>query len=593
MTVKKCSVALAAAFALLALCACGEKDSGFSSEEFLHLPELRLSSFYASSDGDGSNRVKMRVPFDDTFKFDFAETQVKRVRVYDENGGVLASGSRPFELALKKDALIFAEYTAAKARVEVKVSAKANKSLLPFDPVNVPSPDSFSVTGGAEDPLQPANLTYKKRADTLYAYSNAPEALTDNCLNTAMIRHDVTDREVFFTFEHQTGKLKTGAYYGYQVRNTGTEDMYVTVKNAGMQVYGAGSFYGEQEWTQFYNTEFKLPDKSEWSQGEHDSFAAWYGFSGKYKSLNYQPATYKIPAGNYMYVLGGTKSDSYNNYTVLGADAKTNESCQNGAVLFHVTGEAEAAFFVYEDPAKIKDDVTSHYGVRADSKRENIGTDEGAMVDGQATWIFNDATPAQSLPVTFTNYYKDFPEAELGEDGKPLPVTGEPFAAIESTAHEQTARRYYTHSNVQSNHLAVGTDMTDFHSIYEGKREIVVGNHYFDASGRLANIGNWMKDYIDTYTFVNQGDNEREITVEIIPENSGALTTLVRGADGKLIEGTAGYSMKYKATQYGDEIFEPFRYTVTVKPHSVLQFHVEYNLMANSYGKVSHEVFLK
>ena len=160
-----------------------------------------------------------------------------------------------------------------------------------------------------------------------------------------------------------------------------------------------------------------------------------------------------------MYVLGGTKSDSYNNYTVLGADAKTNESCQNGAVLFHVTGEAEAAFFVYEDPAKIKDDVTSHYGVRADSKRENIGIDEGAMVDGQATWIFNDATPAQSLPVTF-----------------------EPFAAIESTAHEQTARRYYTHSNVQSNHLAVGTDMTDFHSIYEGKREIVVGNHYFDAS---------------------------------------------------------------------------------------------------------------
>ena len=67
----------------------------------------------------------------------------------------------------------------------------------------------------------------------------------------------------------------------------------------------------------------------------------------------------------------------------------------------------------------------------------------------------------------------------------------------------------------------------------------------------------------------------------------------MRGADGKLIEGTAGYSMKYKATQYGDEIFEPFRYTVTVKPHSVLQFHVEYNLMANSYGKVSHEVFFK
>ena len=592
MVFQKFSVSLAAVLAALTLCACGKTDGDFRPENFGNLPEIRLSSFYCSADEEGGGKAKMRVPFDDTFRFEFVETQVKRVSLYGEDGSLLVSHTEPFEIALKKDALIYADYEAQKGRVEVKVSAKDNKSQLPFDPVNVPSAESFSVTGGADDPLRPAQITYQKRANTLYAYSNAPEALTENCLNTAMTRHDVSDREVFFTFEHQTGKLKGGAYYGYQVRNTGSDDVYVTVKNVGIQFSGSGSYYGELEWTQFYNTEFQLPDMSDWTEGQHSSFDAWYGFLGKYRSANYQPATYKIPAGKYMYVLAGTKADSYNGYTVTGADTKTTGNCQNGAVLFDVAGQAEGAFFVYDDAEKIKNDFTSHYGVRADSKRENIGTDEGAVVDGQATWIFNDATPAQSLPVTFTNYYKEY-EVETGADGKPLPVTGEPFSAIDSEPHVQNTTKYFTHANVQGNHFAVGTDMTDFHSIYEGEREVIVGNHYFDASGRFANIGNWMKDYIDTYTFVNQGDREREITVELVPVNGGALTTMVRGADGKRIEGTEGYSMKYRASEYGDEIFEPFRYTVKVKPHSVLQFHVEYNLMANSYGSVSHEVILK
>ena len=45
-------------------------------------------------------------------------------------------------------------------------------------------------------------------------------------------------------------------------------------------------------------------------------------------------------------------------------------------------------------------------------------------------------------------------------------------------------------------------------------------------------------------------------------------------------------------TVHGDAIHEPFQYTATVKAHSVLQFHVEYNLMANSYGTLLHGVKL-
>ena len=40
-------------------------------------------------------------------------------------------------------------------------------------------------------------------------------------------------------------------------------------------------------------------------------------------------------------------------------------------------------------------------------------------------------------------------------------------------------------------------------------------------------------------------------------------------------------------------INDDFNYTVKVKAHSIIQFYVEYNLLANSCGNVVHKVTLK
>ena len=589
MSIKKLALAAALFAVAFSCCACGSGensgnnggDSGFRAEDYAELPELRLSSYYAVEENGGC-KFKMKAPYTDVYSVSIPRS-VGAVTAYDADGKKLNDDPVKFELDLKKDDVVYFSVRADKPNVRVSVSAQNNLSQLPFDPINAPDTGAYDVHGNADtDPLKEATLEYVKRAGGLYVYSNAPEKLTPEVLNKALTRNDVSDREVFFTFEHQS--FKTDVYYGYQVRNTGTEDAYITVKNVGYQQAGDGSYYGEKEWINFYNTKFELPDMSDWTEGQKNSFDAWYGFSGNYPNLQFQAITYRIPAGQYMYVIGGTKTDSFGGFVVSDTgDRLVNSTCQNGAVLFEVSGSAEAAFYVYTDFSEIKNDTTSHLGFVYPTERCHVGVDEGMLVDNRAEWTFNDKTPAQSLPVTYTNYYKDFAEGE-GEKG-------EPFSKIESTPHEKHGTVWYTHSNVQRYHDAVGTDMTTFHTVYNGK-SVATGNDYYDVTGRTSNIGNWMKDYIDTFTFVNQGDSAREITVRLNPINSGALVVLVRDEQGKLIENTAQFALVYRASEYGDAINEEFRYVFTVEPHSVKQIHGEYNLMANSYGTVEHEVIL-
>ena len=581
---RKSTIPLALLFAATLTCSgCGDSGAKIALDEYVGLPEIRLASLYAREE-KGNVKLKMKAPFTDTYTVSFPSNS-GTVTVYDADGKRLANSVKELELSLKKNDIVYLNINPEKPNINMEVKAKENDSPLPFDPINVPDVNSFDVNGDPNvDPLQEARLEYKKREGTLYVYSNAPETLKPEILNKALTRNDISDQEVFFTFEHQSDEVK--AYYGYQVRNTGTEDMYVTVKNIGYQLAGDGAYLGEMEWTSFYNTKFALPDMSKWTESQEKSFKAWFNLGGKYANPKFQSVTYRIPAGKYMYVIGGTREDSFNNYAVLKGgqpDALNYGSCQNGAVLFEVKGKAEGAFYAYTDPKAIEGDTTSHVGFFFDGERCHVGVDEGACVDASAVWTFNDKTPAQDLPVTYTNYYKDYPAGSS--------PTGEPFSKIDSTPHEKHLKTWYTHSNVQNYHDSVGTDMTTFHSVSNGK-PVVTGNDYYDINGDHSNIGNWMKDYIDTFTFVNQGDRDRTVTVTLYPMNGGGVVAMARDQDGNRIEGTPYTSLIMGKTVHGDAIHEPFQYTATVKAHSVLQFHVEYNLMANSYGTLLHGVKL-
>ena len=596
---KKILCLLFISLVMFALAACNdnETEGGETMKNtidvnlFEDLKEIRLSSYESGTEVSTIHNLKQIAPYDDTYKI--TTNANTTCCIYNSNGKLLLSLDKGNNdsLDLKKDDIVYvvAEGVAENS-VGYEVELVEHNSLLPYDPINLVDAEALAaVDKSSVDPLERATLNYVKREGGLYINCNNPEKLTDACLNKALTRNDVSNKEVFFTFEHNN--CVTGSfYYGYQVINKGTEDVYVTVKNIGFQLDGPGSWLGEKEWTDFYNTEFRIKSYALFTESQLNTLDAFYSFCNTFKSPNYQPITYRIPAGQHIYVMGGTTKDSYNKTNVFKtANKKVSGGCSNGAVLFDVHGEnVEAAFYAYKNPDKVQHDNQTHQGYVAigsdghEYGRQLIGYDNcHGVVDANLTWEFSDLTRSQLLPVTYTNYYKD------GIKGS----GNTPYAAIESTPHINERTDWVTHINPQNSHAGVGTDMTKYYTIDENGNPICIDSDHFDGLGYTANIGNWMIDYMENYTFVNHGSTERKVILSFT--NNGSVAVLVRDKDGKYIEGTAQYTVYTNATSHGSPIHDKFEYVVTVPANSVIQLTVEYNLLANSSGYVKHTAELK
>ena len=223
-------------------------------------------------------------------------------------------------------------------------------------------------------------------------------------LNKALIRNQFSDKEIFFTMEHRS-YVKKKTYIGYQIRNIGETDLFVTIKNIGFHI-GLHGWFGEKEWVDFYNTNFRINHERGYNKeefkiinNEDEEKKVHEIYRTKYKP----PTTYKIPPGNYFYVLGGTSSDAYNNINVFEtADISFSDTIINGAVLFDVKGKAEGALFFYDDYKKIQEDNKSHvpYLTENENGAQYKGYEEyHGVVDGYAFWEFSDCNSSRYLQV--------------------------------------------------------------------------------------------------------------------------------------------------------------------------------------------------
>ena len=139
-----------------------------------------------------------------------------------------------------------------------------------------------------------------------------------------------------------------------------------------------------------------------------------------------------------------------------------------------------------------------------------------------------------------------------------------------------------THLNPQYDHRAVGMDLVEF--IWHDKygNELVFDNNHADGSGAPANTANWMIEYQDHFTFVNQGDKDRKVTLHL--RDHGTLAMLVRDSKtGEVLEAsyTAGLGE-------GSNVFSNYTYEVVIPAHSIKQITLDYLLVACSYGSVIH-----
>ena len=585
----------------------GDYDIGDLDEEdlerFRKLKKIDFDTFEMKN--EILNEASMVVRNTGSYTLNSKETVIW---LFNSEGNSLLSIEEKGKIYLLKNDIIYAGflYYGESSVFRIDIQYLNLKYNLPFDPINIIDESKFDKTSISKDPLKPAEVKYKKRTgDYLYINSNNPEVIDESDLNKALIRLDISNKEIFFTFEHNTKNIKSQIFSGFQVRNTGNSNLKVTIKNIGFQYNGKGNFLGQKEWIDFYNIKFKLKNKDKWTQKQKEHFDSLINFSDEYEPNYFPTRTYSIPSGQYFYVIGGTSQDAYNNYNIFNtADKDVRDTVINGAVLFKVSGNAQGAYFIYNDINIPKTDTTSYQGyvpkreTNKDIGAQYIGYDNcNGVVDNSMTWEFNGLTKKQYLPVYYKVQYSESAPIENQTS----------YSKITTQEHTINSRNWTTHLNPhkflsetstkeKTEIRAVGTDMTKFITINENGKEIIIDNEHYGGRGILPNLGNWMIDYIDNFNFVNRGDKKRKLSVLIGHGRQGSLACFVRNSKLEIIEGTEQNTVYFPETNStlhtNDAIKDIFNYTLTVEPHSVAQIYVEYNLLANSYGYVTHSIYL-
>ena len=575
--------------------------------EFEKLPKLRLSSFNTRlQDSEQEFLLKMKSPFDDKYIFNIEN--IYDIIIYDENG-VFKSNmqEKQKEFEFKKDEIIFIEIRAVyKSNILLLVNPTSHVSLLPYEPIF--SDEKYDTTSVPNDPLKPNEIKFSKRKGYgLYINCNNPERLLQNehidVLNKCIKKNYFFDVEVFFTMEHNN-LIEKDIYMGYLIENIGRSDLYITVKNLGFNVgEKEEDWYGIKEWVDFYNTKFDILNKDRMTKEQLQRLEEI--IPNIHEPNNNQPITFRIPKGQKFFVLGGTSQDSFNGINVFDSANKKipTRNIVNGVVLFEVIGSANGYLYVYDDYKNIKFDDRSveHLLIKEgneDFSRVYKGYDEfKGVIEGKVFWEINDLTKPQNLPVKITNYYAD---------GFSL-LNQEPFSEIKNTKpHTGEFRQWITNANPQKcmkgdeksveclerRDNVIGEDLITFRINDKNFKDIIIDNYHNDGSGKFANTANWMINYIVEYILVNRGNSKR--TIKVTMSANGILTALVVDKEGKVIQGTEQFAVLVDDKNNAkNNYYHNFEYSTTVEPHSVSKFYVEYTLLPNSCGRVTHQAELQ
>lgn len=553
----------------LSMLACsGPTNNGYIDP--INHEAFRFSSIEDIANEEGIISYKMYAPYDDIFEIECNNSS--KLSLFNNDKELLASGENELNVELVKDEIyILVIKTIANEDFKIKVKALNNLITYPYELLK---PEQYISSGIEGDPLIPAEIEYKKREGGTYIYSNNPEMIPSTSVNTAFIQDKDLKGDVFMTFEHANW-TSSHMYLGYELKNETNQDVYITVTNIGYQ--NEGTWFGQLAWYDYYNTKFELPE---------DYFKVPNVISEKYSHLDYayqnytprifQPTTYRLPAGEKFFVLGGTTKNTYNKINVDGTANKRvpMQRCANGNVRFLVTnGSVTGTMYSYTGHDKLEE-ITEAVGYKVGGyAAQYCGTGNHAgVIDARIGWEFNDYTGSQTLPVTYTNIYD-----------VNVPKKTTPYKEYNNTEHINNRTKWMTHLNPQNNHQAVGSDMVDFICHDENGNNVVIDSLHADGSGAPANTANWMIEYQEHYTFVNIGNTDR--TIKINYRDHGTLTMIVRDSNtGELIE------TFYTCGLAGDPI--SYTYEINVPAHQTINVSLSYSLVACSYGSVIHWVTL-
>ncbi len=572
---------LTAALMLTSLTGCGDiygdklTDTARDEQNKASLSApIPLSGFEDIADKNGLCTYQMVAELTDTYTFTCERAQALTVKTPRET----VEGTTEVQAAIEAGDTVTITVKAQKEK-KVQVTAQADNHLqrLPYTPNFTVDPATLDTEGDGKKPA-PTVIEYKKREGGTYVYLNNPEKLQPCDVGQAILRDEGLSGDVQVTWEHSN---YTGQYItlGYQLKNEGETDAFVTVYNIGYQIQG--EWLGQQSWSDYYNYKFELPEDYFIKGGSVNERYLGQDFID-YTPRVFQPTTYRIPAGEYIWLIGGTTADAFNDTNVAGTANKIvlQKRCTNAVAKCFITGSAvTGTFYCYTDIEQVKAEpeeqgyITMRDGTEFGLQYKGVDY-HAALIESNPVFILNDSiAPGKRLPVTY-----NFEQAneDFWWDEK------EPYAALQT--EEKTNEGYSWNTNISPHGRkgAIGVDMSSFECVTTDGETVTIDVNHRDGTGEAPNVGNWMIDYHDNMTFVNQGDRKRTVTIN--KSANGALMAMVISPEGEVLATKCTIiPIEEPADQRQWSI-----YTVEIPPHSTVQFCVSFLLMGNSSGNVNH-----
>lgn len=492
------------------------------------------------------------------------------------------------------------------------ISAKTNKDYMPFKTaLQGTTFPSLPDVNPSTNPCEPAKIEYVKKPDGHYIFANNPEMLRFEDLNMCNLRTENMSGRYEVTLEH-SNYSNHSLYMGYRLTNNGDEDMVVTVYNIGYQY--EGEWLGARSWSDFYNLKFERPYDYVDAAGKENWYYVGQDFLD-YTPRVFESETYCVPAGQYIWVLGGTTADNFNHANVAGtADILVPHGrCMNATVLFEITAgnPITGSLYFYTDAAEIDENQPEQGYIvmrnETDFSKQYKGIDNAiGLIEAHISWTVNDNTPAGKLPVTYTTRYDSTARNKRG-----------PYEMYSNREWVVEGDEWLTSLNPQSSQLSIGTDMSVFSCVDSEGNTVIIDCLYADAGGNPANLGNWMITYQDNFTLYNTGTSPRTFKIYKKGAVSGALIVAVRDRDGNVLSGKLkchpiiankpnpsvdkdNYEVQdgtYWPIVEGKPYYEwiderALMATVTVQPNNAEQITVEYLILGNSNGGIKHWVEL-
>ena len=540
---------------------------------------INKKAFILSCMNDKTNKnkqitYKYIVKYTDTYSF---SCQNATLNIFYNKKQHVVNKNNNKSLLLEKNKYLLVTVTTDNPNEQFFLSViAANKTIPSYDIKHTKKLEDISLYNDEYDPLTPCVINTMKRKGGKYIYSNVPESMPLEVVNSVIMENTNLTGQCFLTFEHQNATGLPYVYLGYRLINNNKNDIYVTVKNVGYQV--SDSWLGEKSWMDYYGITYPMEQVKTFNEEQYKWFKDYLNFDLNYIAKPIAPTTYKIPSGKYLYVIGGTTYDAYNNINVNNtANLKINpRCCANGNALFVIYGKnVTGQLIVCDEPENITNKKLVIQNMRRYGENDDYGgrigiSNHHGVIDTDLNFVFNDLTKSQNLPVKYYPLYAD----SLKETYKPKEKIKNLYR------HEVNHDRWYTHLSSQIHHDYVGDDMVENVSIWNNKK-IRFSTYIANPAGNIWDFGNWMIEYQDNFTFVNQGEKDRKIRFTL--HNLGSIFYIFKDNQGKIVH--SGVTMNTCTGKIPC-------HEILIPAHSKKFISLQYVLPANNNGSIEHIVEL-